>query len=104
MLYLESPAGSGQDTGFSTCTRGGRIVGCCWDDKTQGVAYGHTLLAFLKAFPELATRDLYLAGETYFGQCKSSNGLARPSISPRGRLTQTTDRCCQQTAAWCPPR
>ena len=68
MLYLESPAGSGQNTGFSTCSRGGKIVDCCWDDKTQGVAYGHTLLAFIKSFPELATRDFYLAGESYFGQ------------------------------------
>lgn len=68
MLYLESPAGSGQSTGFSTCSRGGKIVDCCWDDQTQGVAYGHTLLAFLKTFPELATHDFYLAGESYFGQ------------------------------------
>ena len=68
MLYLESPAGAGGATGFSTCSRGGKIVDCCWDDKTQGVAYGHTLLAFLKSFPELATRDFFLAGESYFGQ------------------------------------
>ena len=53
MLYLESPAGSGGSSGFSQCLRAGKPVPCCWDDKTQGVAYGHTLLAFFKAFPEL---------------------------------------------------
>ena len=37
MLYLESPAGAGGSSGFSTCTAGGKIVDCCWDDKSQGV-------------------------------------------------------------------
>jgi len=69
MLYLESPAGSGGKTGFSTCNRDGKPVNCCWNDKTQGVAYAHTLLAFLKAFPELSAVSFYLAGESYFGQC-----------------------------------
>jgi hypothetical protein len=68
MLYLEAPAGSGGDSGFSTCTRGGAIVGCSWDDVTQAAAYTHTLVAFKAAFPELATAKLFLAGESYFGQ------------------------------------
>jgi hypothetical protein len=68
MLYLESPAGSGQSSGFSTCSRGGAIVGCSWDDVTQAAAYARTLVAFYAAFPELAHADLYLAGESYFGQ------------------------------------
>ena len=68
MLYLESPAGSGGQAGFSTCLRAGKVVDCCWDDRTQGIAYAHTLLAFLKSFPELGQQDFYLAGESYFGQ------------------------------------
>ena len=40
----------------------------CWDDTTQAVAYAHTLLAFLEAFPEFKETELYLAGESYFGQ------------------------------------
>jgi carboxypeptidase C (cathepsin A) len=68
MLYLESPAGSGGPTGFSQCLKGGKPVACSWDDVTQGEAYGHTLLAFFKAYPELAKNDFYLAGESYFGQ------------------------------------
>lgn len=68
MLYLESPAGSGGPTGFSSCLKAGKAVDCSWDDVTQGEAYGHTLLAFFKAYPELSTNDFYLAGESYFGQ------------------------------------
>ena len=68
MLYLESPAGSGGSTGFSMCTRGSNVVDCCWDDTTQAIAYAHTLLAFLKAFPEFKETEFFLAGESYFGQ------------------------------------
>lgn len=68
MLYLESPAGSGQDSGFSTCVQSGKPVRCAWDDLSQAEAYAHTLLAFLEAFPEFKTNDVYLAGESYFGQ------------------------------------
>lgn len=67
MLYLESPAGSGS-AGFSQCIKGGKVVGCSWNDKTQAEAYAHTLQAFFKAFPEYAKNDLYLTGESYFGQ------------------------------------
>jgi hypothetical protein len=68
MLYLESPAGSGQNSGFSTCIKAGKPVRCDWNDKSQvcqdrtgnivgdlnvqGEAYAHTLAAFKKAFPE----------------------------------------------------
>lgn len=68
MLYLESPAGSGQSSGFSTCVKGGKPVGCSWNDRSQAEAYAHTLLAFFKAFPEFQKNDFYLAGESYFGQ------------------------------------
>jgi len=68
MLYLESPAGSGQDSGFSTCLRGGKTVDCSWDDLSQAEAYAHTLLAFFGAFSEYKTNDFYMAGESYFGQ------------------------------------
>lgn len=33
-------------------------------------AYAHTLKAFYKAYPEFASNDLYLSGESYAGQCK----------------------------------
>jgi len=68
MLYLESPAGAGQNSGFSTCVKGGEAVDCKWDDTSQAEAYAHTLLAFFKAFPEFKRNDFFLAGESYFGQ------------------------------------
>jgi len=68
MLYLESPAGSGQSSGFSKCMKAGKPVRCSWDDVSQGEAYAHTLLAFFKAFPELSKNDFFMAGESYFGQ------------------------------------
>ena len=68
MLYLESPAGSGGDAGFSTCVKSGKPVKCKWDDRSQAEAYGHTLAAFYKKFPEFASNSLYLTGESYFGQ------------------------------------
>ena len=68
MLYLESPAGSGQRHGYSECIKGGAAVTCEWDDVNQGEAYAHTLAAFKVAFPEFASNDLYLTGESYFGQ------------------------------------
>merc|ERR1719408_225531 len=68
MLYLESPAGSGGDDGYSECIKDGKPVSCSWNDKTQAEAYAHTLQAFFKAFPEFAKNDFYLTGESYFGQ------------------------------------
>ena len=68
MLYLESPAGSGQSSGYSTCIKGGSQVPCQWDDVSQAEAYAHSLKAFFAAFPEYADNDLYLTGESYFGQ------------------------------------
>merc|ERR1719502_1472158 len=67
MLYMESPAGSGERYGYSQCIKGGKPVRCQWNDVSQAEAYAHTLLAFTKAFPEYAN-DLYLTGESYFGQ------------------------------------
>ena len=68
MLYLESPAGSGQSSGYSECIKAGKAVGCKWDDVSQGEAYAHALKAFMTAFPEYASNELYLTGESYFGQ------------------------------------
>lgn len=68
MLYLESPAGSGGRSGYSTCMKGGKVVDCSWNDVNQGEAYAHTLQAFFKAFPEFKQNSLYLTGESYFGQ------------------------------------
>jgi hypothetical protein len=68
MLYLESPAGSGGSRGYSECIKNGKVVDCKWDDKTQAEAYAHTLQAFFNAFPEFASNDFYLSGESYFGQ------------------------------------
>lgn len=67
MLYMESPAGSGEQYGYSQCIKAGKPVKCQWDDKTQAEAYARTLLAFAKQFPEYSN-DLYLTGESYFGQ------------------------------------
>lgn len=68
MLYLESPAGSGQSAGYSSCHKGGKQVPCHWDDVSQAEAYAHSLAAFYKAFPEYSKNELYLTGESYFGQ------------------------------------
>lgn len=68
MLYLESPAGSGGSSGFSSCIRDAAAVDCKWDDVTQAEAYAHTLLSFTQAFPEYAHHAIYLTGESYFGQ------------------------------------
>lgn len=68
MLYLESPAGSGSDQGYSQCIRAGKAVDCKWNDTTQAEAYAHTLQAFFQSFPELSKNDLYITGESYFGQ------------------------------------
>ena len=38
MLYLESPAGSGQTSGYSECIKGGVKVGCSWYDVSQAEA------------------------------------------------------------------
>jgi len=68
MLYLESPAGSGQSAGYSSCLKAGVPVPCQWDDVSQAEAYAHSLASFFKAFPEYAANELYLTGESYFGQ------------------------------------
>jgi carboxypeptidase C (cathepsin A) len=68
MLYLDSPAGSNDPIGFSTCNENGKLATICsWNDVTQAEAYASTLLAFYKAFPEYATNELYLTGESYAG-------------------------------------
>jgi len=64
MLYLDSPAG----VDYSECIKGDKVVDCKWNDVNRGEAYAHTLQAFYKAFPEFQKNDLYLTGESYFGQ------------------------------------
>lgn len=64
MLYLDSPAG----IDYSECIKNGKAVGCTWNDVNQGEAYAHSLQAFFTDFPEFAKNDLYLTGESYFGQ------------------------------------
>jgi len=64
MLYLDSPAG----VDYSQCIKGNKVVNCKWNDVNQGEAYAHTLQTFYKAFPEFQKNDLYLTGESYFGQ------------------------------------
>jgi len=68
MLYLDSPAGSGVDQGYSQCLKDGKAVTCSWNDRTQAEAYAHTLMAFFTEFPEFAKNDFFLTGESYFGQ------------------------------------
>eukprot|EP00948_MAST-09A_sp_MAST-9A-sp1_P004243 g4243.t1 len=75
MLYLESPAGSFLSPldqtggGFSYCEIDGKRQDVCvWNDQTQAAAYALTLEAFYSAFPEYASNDLYLIGESYAGQ------------------------------------
>ena len=69
MLYLESPAGSSDPIGFSTCLKNGKVQSQCnWNDRSQAEAYAHTLEAFYAGFPELKSNDLYLTGESYAGQ------------------------------------
>ena len=69
MLYLESPAGSDDPLGFSTCSRGGHVaLSCSWNDTSQAEAYAHTLASFVTSFPEFKENDLYLTGESYAGQ------------------------------------
>jgi hypothetical protein len=49
MIYLDSPAGSNDPVGFSTCSTGGTVETVCkWDDKSQAEAYAHTMMAFYK--------------------------------------------------------
>lgn len=64
MLYFDSPAG----VDYSECIKGNMPVACRWNDVNQGEAYAHALQAFYKAFPEYSRNDLYLTGESYFGQ------------------------------------
>ena len=69
MLYLDSPAGSNDPIGFSTCSEDGKVASVCkWNDVTQAEAYAETLLAFFKAYPEYSKNPLYLTGESYAGQ------------------------------------
>jgi hypothetical protein len=66
--WCGTTAGSNDPIGFSTCNENGKLATICsWNDVTQAEAYASTLLAFYKAFPEYATNELYLTGESYAG-------------------------------------
>ena len=70
VLYMDHPAG----VGFSTCHRDGKIVACFWDDVSQAEAFAYTLEAFFRKFTEMSSRDLYIVGESYFGQYGTNIG------------------------------
>ena len=96
MLYLESPAGSGQSAGYSSCEKDGAQVPCMWDDVSQAEAYARSLEAFFKAFPEYGQNDLYLTGESYFGQyaAEPRHTRARAHTQHRHRpARQRTNSC-----------
>ena len=84
-LYLESPAGSGESSGYSTCIKGGKPVSCSWDDVNQGEAYAHTLAAFYKAFPELASNPLVLALKAAAAEHEPEPRLEGEGASQAGR-------------------
>ena len=62
LLVWEQPAG----VGFSRCA-GGRDCEFGWDDDSAADANLATLRAFYGAHPSAASRDLYIAGESYAG-------------------------------------
>lgn len=83
MLYLESPAGAGGSSGFSTCTSDGKIVDCCWDDKTQGYAYGQYARVFhLKQINKQKQNktNKQIALSTEWDSAFNANSCAVPSV------------------------
>lgn len=89
MLYLESPAGSGGSSGFSTCEKAGKPVPCEWTDQSQAEAYAHTLAAFFEEFPEFSSNDLYLTGAQRRSRaCFRPTSAQTPAASECARLRQ----------------
>jgi hypothetical protein len=88
MLYLESPAGSGGSSGFSTCIAKGAPVDCSWNDTSQAEAYAHTLAAFFTSFPEYQDNDLYVTGAdpSHLGTLPDATGSHLPPLHSRRRL------------------
>ena len=74
MLYMEEPAGSfltpdDLRSGFSYCLKDGkRQETCSWDDKTQAQSYAFVLQEFFKHYPEFASNEFFISGESYGGQ------------------------------------
>eukprot|EP01064_Diplonema_japonicum_P024759 TRINITY_DN3546_c1_g3_i1.p1 TRINITY_DN3546_c1_g3~~TRINITY_DN3546_c1_g3_i1.p1 ORF type:complete len:503 (+),score=98.87 TRINITY_DN3546_c1_g3_i1:29-1510(+) len=58
VLYVEHPA----PTGFSYCTEN-----CTWTDSTQAVVNYNFMVNFFKAYPELASNEFFMVGESYAG-------------------------------------
>jgi carboxypeptidase C (cathepsin A) len=63
-IWLESPAG----VGFSYCD----YDGCTANDTSTAVDNHNVLKAFFKGFPEYASNDFYITGESYAGICESN--------------------------------
>lgn len=70
VLYMDHPAG----VRFSTCRKGGEAVTCVWDDVSQAEAFAHTLQTFFRKFADMSAKDLYIVGESYFGQYGTNIG------------------------------
>ncbi|KAJ9451400.1 Serine carboxypeptidase-like 21 [Diplonema papillatum] len=58
MVYIDHPS----PTGFSYCAGV-----CAWNDSSQAVALYNFYVAFFEAFPELASNDFFITGESYAG-------------------------------------
>ncbi len=67
---------------------------CSWDDVSQAEAYAHSLAAFKKAFPEFASNDLYLTGESYFGQYGPNVRGPPATADPPARTPRVPFCCC----------
>ena len=93
MLFLEAP-GSGGGAGFSSCRRNASAVPCVWSDSTQAVAFAHALWAFFRGFPELQANELFLAGESYFGQMGPAVAHYVLHTPPSRRAAGQAERSC----------
>ena len=73
MLFLESPSG----VGFSYCEN----EADCWfnDEKTASDNYD-AIAAFFAAYPEFATQDFYITGESYAGACGGTKRHRRHAL------------------------
>lgn len=76
MLFLESPSG----VGFSYCEH----EEDCWftDEKTASDNYD-AIAAFFAAYPEFATQDFYITGESYAGATPRGSTFAAVPCTPR---------------------
>ena len=95
LLVWEQPAG----VGFSRCA-GGAPCGFVWDDAKGASANLAFLLTFYAAFPEAATRDLVIVGESYAGVCGRQDRTRRCSQeSDTSQLATGTCRCSRRPSS-----